>query len=28
VDIAGMEKVPKGRPRQIYRFTFLKDKSF
>jgi hypothetical protein len=27
VEIAGMEKVPKGRPRQIYRFAFLKDKS-
>lgn len=27
VDIAGMEKVPKGRPRQIYRFSFLKDKA-
>ncbi|MFB5684760.1 hypothetical protein ACE3NQ_28015 [Paenibacillus terreus] len=27
VDIAGFEKVPKGRPRQIYRFTFLMDKS-
>jgi hypothetical protein len=27
VDIAGMEKVPKGRPRQIYRFSFLMDKS-
>ncbi|MFC5467512.1 hypothetical protein ACFPPD_02200 [Cohnella suwonensis] len=27
VDIAGYEKVPKGRPRQIYRFTFLMDKS-
>ncbi|HEY4392134.1 MAG TPA: hypothetical protein VGN02_12385, partial [Paenibacillus sp.] len=27
VDIAGMEKVPKGRPRQIYRFSFLKDKT-
>lgn len=27
VDIAGMEKVPKGRPRQIYRFSFLKEKT-
>ncbi|MDR0271658.1 hypothetical protein [Paenibacillus sp.] len=27
VDISGMEKVPKGRPRQIYRFSFLKDKT-
>jgi len=27
VEVAGMEKVPKGRPRQIYRFPFLKDKS-
>jgi hypothetical protein len=27
VEIAGMEKVPKGRPRQIYRFSFLLDKS-
>lgn len=27
VDIAGFEKVPKGRPRQIYRFTFLMGKS-
>jgi len=26
-EIAGMEKVPKGRPRQIYRFPFLMDKS-
>lgn len=25
VEISGMEKVPKGRPRQIYRFAFLKD---
>ncbi|NIK76934.1 hypothetical protein FHS15_002059 [Paenibacillus castaneae] len=23
VDISGMEKVPRGRPRQIYKFTFL-----
>ncbi|QJD82696.1 hypothetical protein [Cohnella herbarum] len=27
VEIAGIEKVPKGRPRQIYRFSFLMDKS-
>ncbi|WP_152396563.1 hypothetical protein [Paenibacillus guangzhouensis] len=27
VDISGMEKVPKGRPRQIFRFSFLKDKT-
>ena len=27
VDISGMDKVPKGRPRQIYRFSFLKDKT-
>lgn len=27
VEIAGMEKVPKGRPRQVYRFSFLKEKS-
>ncbi|MBB6635028.1 hypothetical protein [Cohnella thailandensis] len=27
VDIAGYEKMPKGRPRQIYRFTFLMGKS-
>jgi hypothetical protein len=26
VDIVGMEKVPKGRPRQVYRFTFLRDR--
>ncbi|GBF77471.1 hypothetical protein PA598K_06025 [Paenibacillus sp. 598K] len=26
VEIAGMEKVPKGRPRQIYRFAFLQEK--
>ncbi|TCZ76639.1 hypothetical protein E0485_13700 [Paenibacillus albiflavus] len=25
VDISGMEKVPKGRPRQIYRFAFLQQ---
>jgi len=25
VDIAGMEKMPKGRPRQVYRFSFLAD---
>lgn len=28
VDISGMEKVPKGRPRQLYRFSFLEGKSF
>ncbi|THF80278.1 hypothetical protein [Cohnella fermenti] len=27
VDIAGYEKMPKGRPRQVYRFTFLMGKS-
>ncbi|BBI36289.1 GGDEF domain-containing protein [Cohnella abietis] len=27
VEISGMDKAPKGRPRQIYRFTFLMDKS-
>ncbi|OPA73520.1 hypothetical protein BVG16_28230 [Paenibacillus selenitireducens] len=27
VDISSMEKVPKGRPRQIYRFSFLKDQT-
>lgn len=27
VDIAGSEKVPRGRPRQIFRFTFLTEKS-
>lgn len=27
VEIAGLEKVPKGRPRQIYRFSFLIDQS-
>lgn len=27
VEIAGVEKVPKGRPRQIFRFPFLMDKS-
>ncbi len=27
VDIVGYEKMPKGRPRQIYRFTFLMGKS-
>lgn len=26
VDISGVEKVPKGRPRQIFRFTFLKER--
>ena len=25
VEITGMEKVPKGRPRQIFRFAFLKE---
>ncbi|WP_438350557.1 hypothetical protein ACP8HI_07880 [Paenibacillus sp. FA6] len=27
VEIAGLEKMPKGRPRQIFRFSFLTDKS-
>lgn len=27
VEVSGMEKVPKGRPRQIYRFPFLMDHS-
>lgn len=27
VEISGVEKVPKGRPRQIFRFPFLMDKS-
>ncbi|MDF2837123.1 MAG: transcriptional regulator [Paenibacillus sp.] len=27
VEISGFEKVPKGRPRQIFRFPFLMDKS-
>lgn len=27
VDISGIEKVPKGRPRQIFRFPFLLEKS-
>ncbi len=27
VDISGYEKMPKGRPRQVYRFTFLMGKS-
>jgi len=26
VEVAGMEKVPRGRPRQIFRFTFLEKK--
>lgn len=26
VDVSGMEKVPRGRPRQIFRFSFLTDK--
>ncbi|MFC5987701.1 hypothetical protein [Marinicrinis lubricantis] len=25
VDVSGMEKVPRGRPRQIFRFAFLED---
>ena len=28
IDISGMEKVPKGRPRQLYRFSFLEGKAF
>lgn len=28
VDIVGMEKVPKGRPRQIYRFSFLQQEKY
>ncbi|WP_214629567.1 hypothetical protein [Paenibacillus agaridevorans] len=27
VEVSGVEKVPKGRPRQLFRFAFLKDKS-
>ncbi|MBY9078195.1 hypothetical protein KIH86_18210 [Paenibacillus sp. HN-1] len=27
VEISGMEKVPKGRPRQIFRFSFLVDRT-
>lgn len=28
VRIVGVEKVPKGRPRQIFRFVFLADESW